>query len=360
MATIFSKFLNFFKSKETRITNVDPESIKQNNIIEAQQKKIAELTARENKRKINEAKQKKREKDKESEEEIKKDLTIQQENIDSEPPQFLSFKKLFHNLRYNKNFSKKAGFYSHNRLKKLASVGDIGVNLINHNLILLDDKGEVVLQAPTPEALFFEPSALVSDLESGKIPLPITPDGKYIENIMDSWKPDVIIPLPNGKYKYSRASKKYLYDLLAGKDSEIGELQSELEQRDQALVSQTNEINSLKMAVKVNENSAEVARKELKLAQGQTSNIERAFRGIANELAQVRDTNVVLDANLESLEGAIDEMRKKAEREGVKLSDERAIESIKNIRRELIRDEPSKEVRIIEKRGQITTDSVKN
>ena len=62
---------------------------------------------------------------------------------------------------------------------------------------------------------------------------------------------------------------------------------------------------------------------------------------------------------MEILERELEKMRKLAEREGTKLSFERALETIQQIKRGLVRDMPDKEVQIVEKVVQMPQNTPK-
>lgn len=351
MATLFNKIINFFKKKEVKHIEVDPDSIKKHNIIRAQQNKIAKLQAEINKIQIKEANEKKREEDKEKDIEVRKALDKQKKQIASKNiPKYFSLKKLFNKIRRDRRFRKSLSYYSFDGAKELASFEDMGFTE-DGSFVLIGDGGEIILRAERPNNLFWSVAGLNTDVMSGKILIPVTKEGGYVENIM-VWDPAKVIPIPGGRFKYSEAGKKPLYKLLADHQRKISILQGEIEQKDETLVELQTQNNTLKRDLRVLGKLNEASNKNLSEVESEGTEMAKSFRRLVRELAKSRDANTVIEANLDKLDRELEAMRSEAEREGVKLSDAKAIEQIKQIRRELIRDEPENPKvieRIIEK-----------
>lgn len=198
------------------------------------------------------------------------------------------------------------------------------------NLVLIGEGNEILMSNSEIDKIFYNLGSFESDLQAGRIPLCVTPQGKYQENIM-MWKPAQLVPI-KGKFQYSHASKKYLYDYLSELNEQLGQMQGELEQRDLSLIELKNKNNELQVALNTYKSSAEIANRDMSLAQKEMSEVSNSFRTISNELAKQRDTNVIYSDNLDKLETQLDKMRKEAEREGVKLAWDDAISKIDELK----------------------------
>jgi len=349
MTSLFTKLINFLKKKEVRHIQLDPETLKNNETISALAYENAELKGELNRVKSKEIEEKKLEEQRKSEDKIKVFLNKQKQEIEiKKQPTYFSLRAFFNKLRKDKKFRKSLAFYSFDGSTKLSPFQDIGFTSDN-KMVLIGKNGEVIMTGERIQDLFYNLGSLRMDVMAKRIPLPVTPEGGFFENIMKNWEPAQIIPTPEGKFQYTHAPKKPLYAHLKELQEERSGLQQELEQRDLTITGLQNEIRELKIAMKMYRNNSETAVSNLSQAENESSEITKAFRGLSNELAKQRDTNVVLEDNINKLENQLEKMRDEAEREGIKLSDNKAMEIIQTIRRELVRDEPSKEVHIIEK-----------
>lgn len=347
MATLFQKIWNSLKKKEVRHLDIDPEQIKKYETIKALSYALAEEKAKSQKLEFKELERKEHKEQQEKEDEIKYQLNLQKDKIEKKSyPRYFSFRKFFNKLRSDKNFRQKIGYYSFDGSRKLSKFEDIGLAEDN-KIVLIGTEGEVILTADKPQDLFWSVGGLGTDVSSNKIPICVTPDGKYQENVM-VWKPAKVVKTEEGKFQYSHTSKQPLYDYLAELNQQISELDTEIGQKEITIIGLTGENDKLKIAIKVNQKSAESSRANLSTAEKEVSEIKDSFRGIANELSKYRNTNSILEDDISKLETQLEKMIKEAERQGVKLSDNVAMDLIQRIRRELVRDEPERE-RIIEK-----------
>ncbi len=353
MASVLQNILNFFKPKERRIVLLDEDSVREHNTIKALANENAELKGLLAKYQLKEGKRREREQDKKEDEEVRWELNKQKTEIERKSyPSYFSLLAFCRKLIYNKKLKEKLGFYSFDRKTKLANFGDIGISE-SGQLVLIDDKGEVLIALEKPKDIFQSCGALGHDVQSGKIPLNVDSDGNYVENIM-IWEAPELIPTIDGKFQYSTARKKPLYEYIKELNARISAYQEDLEEKEMTLTELQKENDDLKISQRVAEDMSQTSRKDLASVERETSAIRRIFSATEKELTQLREINAIQEDKLEKLEREFEKMRDEAEGTNTKLSYERALESIKNVRRELVRDEPSKEVRIVEKPIQNT------
>ncbi len=340
MATLFQKFINWLQPKKKTVhIELDPESVKYHNTIRALANESAQLKAEKAKLQAEIGKLRESKKDIEEEEKVKLELNRQKQELQKKThPEYFSLKNFFKKLLNDKNFRKHIGYYTWDREKKIAKFGDIGL-AFNGEIFLLDDKKKIIMHGERLKDIFQSIPALKNDLKSFCIPLNLDKDLGYVENFM-VWEAPELIPTEDGEFKYAKARKKPLYDYLKELREQIAEQQETIEELEVVLNKLHQENDELKIAQRIAENSAETARKELSLSEKRVSAIENEFRRLSRQLAEVTDTNLIFEDNIEKLENQIKLMREEAEREGVKLSDRKALELIQRIRRELVRDEP--------------------
>jgi len=345
---ILNNLLKLFSKKKVVHIDLDSESVRTHNTIRALANENAELKTEKAKLLSELGKLRKSKKDKEEEEEVKFALNEQKNELEKKSyPKFFSLKSFFKKILTNKEFAKKVGFYSWNGETKLGKFGDIGLGF-DGRIYLLDDKKNIIIHGETLHDIFRRIPALHNDLKAGMIPINLDEELGYMENI-EVWEAPEIIPTLDGKFKYAKARKRPLYEYLAELRAKISEQQETIEELEMTITKLQEENDELKIAQRVAEDSAETVRAELSQAEKNVSAIERIFRATERELSQLRDANMILEDNLEKLEKQVETLRKEAEREGVKLSFDKALETIENIKRNLVKDMPEKEVQIIEK-----------
>lgn len=339
------------KPKKVHVS-LDADSVREHNMIRALANESAELKGELARYRVEEAKDRESKKDQEEEEEVRWKLNEEKQELEKKTyPQYFSLKHFFNRLSRNKKFREKIGFFSFDRSTKISEFGDIGFSG-DGDIILLNQEGEVIMKMRNLNDIFQSVGGLGNDAQAFKLPINVDKEGRYVENIM-VWETPELVPTKDGRFKYAKARKKELYKYLNELRAQISEQQDHIEELELTNTHLHRENDELKVAQRVAEDDSETSRSELGQAEQSVSAISRIFRGTERELAQIRDTNVILGDNLDKLETQLTKMRDEAEREGIKLSDDRALETIQTIRRSLVRDEPSKEVRIVEKSPEI-------
>lgn len=347
MSSISNFFKKLFRIKEEVHIELDAESIKKHHLINAMANERAEhlgIIAR-LKKEIGELRES--EKDINEEDEVRIELNEQKKELQKKSyPKYFSLMGFARKLRDNKKLKNNLFFYDFQGAEKLAKYGDIGFS--GNEIVLLDNKRKVIISGKNPQDIFWSVGGLETDINAKKIPLCLDENGGYVENPM-VWEASELTPTRDGKFKYSKARKKPFYEYIKELMAEIGEKQGYIEELELTNTELQKENDDLNIAERVAEDSAETSREELGMAEKRTSAVERVFRSTERDLSQIRDINIILEDNLEKLEKQVEVLRKEAEREGTKLSFDKALETIQNIKRELVKDMPEKEIQIVEK-----------
>jgi len=332
-------FMNVFKKKKVMHIDLDPESVREHNIIRSLANENAELKTKLAKLIAKQGEERERKRDIKEEEYVKEELERQRKEIErNKYPKYFSLKSFFKKYFQDKKFQRRIGFYTWDGESKIDNFGDIGLGF-DGNIYLLNPKGNVIMYGRTIYDIFRRIPSLKNDLKAGMIPLNLDKDLGYVENIM-VWEAPELIPHEEGGFVYAKARKKPLYEYLKELREQIAEQQEEIEKLEIINNKLQQENDRLKIAARVAGDRAEVLSRELGETENEVISIKRIFKDLEKELTQLRETNNVLEENIDKLEKQLTIMRDKAEREEVKTSFEDALEKIQNIRRELVRDEP--------------------
>ena len=335
-----------FGVKEKIITQIDPELIRQNDQFRAVTNENASLKGLLAKYQSEEGKRREREQDKKEEENIKLQLNTESEILEKKiKPTYFSLKSFFNKIKSSKY--KNLGFFSFDRSKKLADFGDIGFSS-DGDFVVLDKNKEILIKHHDLKAIFCSLPGLPNEITKGMIPLNVTSEGKYFENIMIEEVPEITPDKEYGKFQYTSARKKPIYDYLNELRSEISEKEGKIEELEIINTKLQKKIDDLNVVARVSEDASQTARAELSESEQTVSSINRIYRSTEKELTLARDTITILEDITTKLENQFEIMRSQAEKEGVKLSMDKAMEQIQQIRRELVRDEPSREIKVVQ------------
>lgn len=336
---IWEKILAFLGFRKTiKHIEIDPEFIRKDHLVKALAVENANLKGELAKYISAEGRRRESEKDYEEEAEVRIELNEKKKELERKVyPKYISLTKFFRKLITNKQLRKELGFYSFDSSEKLAKFGDLGL-ASNGEIVLLDDSGKVILAGKEVKDVFWNIAGFESDFLAGRIPLCLDKDGGYIENPM-VWEASELIPMGNGKFKYSKAKKKPLYEYLKQLMEENAEKQAVIMELETSLKQFQKKIDDLTIAQRVSEDQSQTSQAELSKVEKDGSAMSRVFRTITKELTQVRDLNISYEDNLDRLERELKKMSEKAEGTETQVSFEKALELIQNIKRGLSREE---------------------
>jgi len=310
-------FFGFLKGcgnekKEIRY-KLDPQSIKTHNLIMGQANQIAELQAELARFKSRESEERKLQENRESEEQIKSHLQKEKKQLSKQDKKYFSLKAFFAMYFKSKEFREKLRITTFDRSKNISKFGDFAFS--GNQLVLLDDKGKILLSTRELKDMFQSVGALANDISSYKIPINLDKDGRWIENIM-IWESPEIIQEEEG-FRYSKARKRPLYELLGEKANQIQEIQAELEASEVTILEQQNRLNELELSNKTNEKSGEIARAERVKTAETVSNIEKIWRDTETELTKMRQISVLQEDEITQIQTELKKLRQKCQDEGV-------------------------------------------
>ena len=326
------------KQKKIIHVPISPESIQDNHQVKALSYENAELKGENAKLKDFIGKIKERDTDKNEEENVKAVLNNQRnEIILKSQGQVFSLKKFFARYLRDKKFRDKLGIYSFDRKTKLSGFGDLGIS-DNGDFTLFDNDGNQILRMGRLKDLFQSVGALGNDMARGMVPVNMDHEGGYIENIMVYEAPELIET--GEKLRFAKSRKKPVYEIIQGLNNTIGQYASELEESEAMNIALQNKIDRLESENKVSMEMSETSRAELSHNESRLTGIDRSFRTVQRDLFNLQNIGGIQEDNIQKLENEIEIMRTKAERNGVKLSDEKALELIQSIRSTVVNELP--------------------
>lgn len=330
-------FLDIFKPK--KIVRVELDKASPQAINKSLSYENAELKAKLAKFEQQQSQRREAEKDQQEEENVKVVLNEQKKELQLQSQgKILSMKAFWGRYFRDKKFRTKLGFYSFDRSTRLADFGDIGI-AEDGDIAILDKDGNMIMRMPEFKQIFQSVSALGNDMGTGKLPIWLDKEGGYIENIMEYEAPE-LIPTQDGKLRFAKARKRPVYQIIQQLGDEIGEYRSQLSEAEMLITEQQNKIDRLESEGKISEKMAETSRAELQHQEEKVIGIDRVFRQTQRDLVQSRNLYVIQEDALDKLEREIEVMRTKAEREGIKLADEKAFEQINRIRGTIVNEMP--------------------
>lgn len=329
----------FGKKKRIVNVNLDPDTIKLNHQVQALAYENSEVKADNAKLRKALNMYRDQEKDSQDEDAVKEELDFQKKEMRTQSlGNVFSLKKFFYKLYRDKKFNSRIGFYTYDRSARIAGFGDIGIS-DDGSFVLIDKKGEMVMKMRSLKDMFQSVSALGNDVPSGKIPLWLDKDGSIIENVMEYEAPE-LIPDGTGKLKFAKARKRPVFEIIQDLMNQLGEVNADLAEAELINTKLQAKIDKLEVEANVNDEVAETSRAELSETEERVVGIDKHFRRLQKDHLNLQMINAVNEDNLEKDRIIVDGLRKEAERQGVKLSDEKAFELVERVRSTIVNEQP--------------------
>lgn len=325
------------KEKVVHVT-LSPESIRDSPQIKALAYENAELKGKNAKKDKIIAEYRERDQDLKEEENIKIELDEQKKELRTKSQgKVLLLRKFYAKLLRDKDFAKKLGFYSFDRKTRLANFGDLGISE-DGDFVLLDDNGQMLLRMKTLPDMLQSPGALGNDMYRGIIPVNLDSEGSYIENVMIYEAPELI--QTGDKLRFAKARKKPVYEIIKGLNKQISELHLDLEEAEETISELQQKNDELMSMQKIHEDMSETAKAESSHVKQRAVGIDRVFGSIERDMLIGQNIIAIQEDNIGKLEREVKHLIEEAERQGVKLSDEKALELFQQIRSTLVNEMP--------------------
>ncbi len=336
---MFKWLMDFFKGEEPKAISyrVDPESLKKEHIIKGQANQIAELQADVARFQSEKAQRREVKAQIDDEEYIKAHLQKEKvQLVNKDAPQFFSLKGFFIKYLHDAKFRNNLRFTTFDRSKNIARFGDWGFS--ENCFVILDENKNVVMKTTNLRDMFESVDALGNDILSTKIPINLDKDGGWIEN-EKKWEVGDIVETAKG-HTYTHSKKEPWYLRIKEKNAKIKLLQEDITLLEQTTLKQQERINELEMGYESNAKSVEIARADRSKTAKSVSVIEKIWKDTEDELSKMRQGSALQEDENIKLKAQRDEAMNEAEREGTKLSDEKAVETVERIQRTVVQNNP--------------------
>lgn len=329
MASLIQKAILFFKPAKVVHETLDPETVKRNAIISNLAKENAELKGTLASIEIEKAKQRETETDKAQEDEVKLTLQKRAKEISTkESVRFFSLRDLFGRMLKDDKFRNNLTIFTWDRKTPLAKFSNIGFSS-DGGLILLGEvegKTKVIHKTENLRDMFQSVSAIEHDVGRGILPINLDSEGSFIPNLQMETLSE-IVPVGEG-FHYSRAKKKPLYEYVKELQDQISDLSTQLEEAETTSQNLQNVNDELMRSNRIMNKTYNAQRSNLTETEKQFTGMNALFSEQSKELAQQRLNNISLEETKELLDTVNEALREKAEREGTKIADEKAMEKI--------------------------------
>lgn len=332
---LFKNFFGLFRKKKVVHVELDPQSVKEHNIIKALANENAALKGEKAKLISQIGEFREQEEDKKEDEEVRLELNEQKKELQKKVyPKYFSLKNFFSKFIHSKKFRDKLGVCSFDRAKKLAKFGDIGFSS-DGDFVILDNQNKVIIKMRNLNDIFQSVGGLGNDVETYKIPINLDKEMGYVENIM-VWEPSELIKRRDGKFEYTKAKKAPLYHYLSKLRGDISDLNAELEEKERTIGEIQIERDKSEMDYLTSQKELETLRRDISRVELRTIAREQIFRNMEKELAQMRGIYAVSGDYIDQLEGELEKMREIAEGEATKESLNKALKLLLMVKERLI------------------------
>lgn len=292
--------------KETIVTPLDPEQVKTNQTIGAQQQVISSLKAELGRHKAKEHQEKEDEKKKDKEQELIKKLREEEREIKKKVTEnSLSLTKLLRDIVMNKNYKNQIEVTDREGKEVLTKFGDICI-VEGEYLALFDNNRNAIVRGKELRHIIFKPESLANYVRRKQIPIPYILDKKG--NL--KYEPDLDnLDFPEMSYnkkdnKFDIAQEKYdkVKNLLIKKSNEINELRKTLERSETIIIELKSERDDLSRANKTLENQRDVSQSHLSRVVDKSIQFEAKVGDMQRDITNLMEQKVLSEEMIFKLE----------------------------------------------------------
>lgn len=295
--------LNLFKKKRI-VVNYNSSDLTENEKVANVMNENAYLKGQLMKVKADEAEKRESKNDEDEEKNTIAELHQQEKELGKKELAPISLFKIFKYIQKSKKKKKKYPPIKFTTFDASTIIGDVeDFNLMPDGALGAVADGRVVWASKDLNHVFYWIAGLNNFAKNKIIPLCMNSKGEFNPNVQTEEVSDLIID-SDGKFKIMQFSKKPLYEMIAGKNSEIQELNSELENVESTMTEQQKEINEKIREANLHKNRADKIESELSMALIKVAEIEMAHGQLARQnmtLMQLKEINEDLISSMENV-----------------------------------------------------------
>ena len=360
-----------FKKKEVKVyTPIDEESIKNNEIIKAQQQKIVSQESQLAHIYSKEKERVDKENDKDKEQETNKKINEQHEDLKANKYGKIIWLGNFYKdvlINRRKHFKKKPiEITDKNDEVVLGKWGDFGI-MEGGKICMKDSQGNLVSYGKTLSQVLYKPDAFFNMVRRGRFTIPMDKDGNWMEDLEYKELPeplDAEFDEETGKIKriiWSRIKTSEVKKIIANKLEQINYLSQELEMKESVIIGLKSEIDDLRRTKNIYENESYIAQSELSKSLGRFMENDKKINEMSMNIVKLTELKALYENLLDRKDEVINNLIKRLELTGepkldlLKATIKEDLEFYKNILPDKVETivEPERTPTIISKPGDI-------
>ena len=301
--------------------NLDEETIKSNEIIQAQQEKIMSQETQLAKVIAKEKVKKEKEKEKDKESEVNKRL--KEQALDLQANRYGKVIKLskFYKQILKSKVRDKIEICDKNDEVVLAKFGDF-VIVEGGNLGIIDSNGNLMSYGKKFNQVIYKPDSFENQFRRGRFLIPMDKDGNWTEDIDYREVPeplDAEFDEETGKLKRINWSKVKLSEVkkvIADKMEKINYLSNELDYKESVIIKLKDQLYDNTRALKIYENQSEIAETNLSKSLFKFTETEKRLGDLSSSILKLTELKAVYENLLDRKDEIINNVLKKLELTG--------------------------------------------
>ncbi|MEK6882591.1 MAG: hypothetical protein AABY22_23420 [Nanoarchaeota archaeon] len=312
----------FFKKRVKVLTHLDPELLKQNEIIQAQQQKIQSQEAQLSQIFAKEKEKRDIENAKDKENELNKKFKEQKEDLDAHRyGKIIKLKNFYKHLLLNKKYRESLEICDKNDEVVLGKFGDFGI-MEGGKLCIIDNKGELMAYGKTLSHILYKPDAFENMFRRKRFLIPMDKDGNWTEDIEYKEIPepmDAEFDEETGQIKriiWSKVKTSEVKKIIANKMEQINSLQTELERQDGVIIILKQEIDDLKRTLRIYNSQSDIAQTNLSKSLSRFLETEKRMGEMHMSLTKLTELKAVYENLIDKKDDIITSLIKKLELTG--------------------------------------------
>ncbi len=322
-------FLNSIKqffgmdTRKNVYMHLDEDTIKQNEIIKAQQQKIMSQQSQLSKVFAKEKQKQEKEKEKDKESEINKKMKEQQLDLQAHRHgKIIKLHKFYNDLLIKRKWKKKPlEIVDKNDEVILGTFGDF-VILEGGKFGIIDSKGELMSYGKTLNQVLYKPDAFENMARRGRFTIPQDKEGNWMEDIEYKELPeplDAQFDEETGQLKkiiWSRVKTSEVKKIIARILEEKNAIMNDLEMKENIIIKLKHQLDDVNRTIRIYENQANISQSELSKSIFRFIETEKRLGDLHQQLTKLTELKATYENLLDKKDEVINQVLKKLELTG--------------------------------------------
>jgi hypothetical protein len=331
---IIQSIKNFFgiDKRKNVYMHLDEDTIKNNEIIKAQQQKIQAQQSQLSKIFAFEKAKKEKDKEKDKESDINKKLNEQRLDLEAHRHgKIMWLGKFYYDIYvknknlpgkpcYMKKYKRFLEITDKNDEIVLGKWGDFGI-MEGGKLCIKDSDGNLVSYGKNLNHILYKPDAFENMIRRGRFTIPMDKDGNYIEDL--EYK-EIQEPLDadydeDGRIRriiWSKVKTSEVKKVIADKMEKINMLSGDLEMKESIIIKLKNQLDDIRRAMNIYENQSNISQTELSKSLFRFTETEKRLGDLHMQLTKLTELKATYENLLDRKDEVIQNVLKKLELTG--------------------------------------------